>query len=60
MSSEVTIEFGDGHADVWRLFDDAGQLREIAEALVEPFRGQVTKVVARARGALTAHSCHGV
>jgi adenine phosphoribosyltransferase len=44
MSGEVRIEFVDGHADVWRLFDDPAQLREIAEALVEPFRGNVTKV----------------
>jgi adenine phosphoribosyltransferase len=44
MSSEVRIEFVDGHADVWRLFDDPVQLREIAEGLVEPFRGDATKV----------------
>lgn len=44
MSGEIRIQFVDGHADVWRLFDDATQLREIAEALVEPFRGEVTKV----------------
>ena len=44
MSGEIRIEFVDGHADVWRLFDDAEQLRELAEALVEPFRGEVTKV----------------
>jgi adenine phosphoribosyltransferase len=51
MTSEVRIEFVDGHADVWRLFDDAEQLREIAEALVEPFRGEVTKVAGiEARG----------
>jgi adenine phosphoribosyltransferase len=41
---EIEITFVDGHADVWRLFDDAGRLREIAEALAEPFRGEVTKV----------------
>jgi adenine phosphoribosyltransferase len=40
----IKVEFVDGHADVWRLFDDAGRLAEIAEALVEPFRGEVTKV----------------
>jgi adenine phosphoribosyltransferase len=44
VSGELRIEFVDGHADVWRLFDDPAQLREIAEALVEPFRGEVTKV----------------
>lgn len=33
-----------GHADVWRLFDDADRLREIAAALVEPFRQEATKV----------------
>jgi adenine phosphoribosyltransferase len=44
MSGEVRIEFVDGHADVWRLFDDAEQLREIAAALVEPFRGDATKI----------------
>ncbi len=42
--NSVEINFVDGHADVWRLFDDAERLREIAEALVEPFRGEVTKV----------------
>jgi adenine phosphoribosyltransferase len=40
----VEINFVGGHADVWRLFDDAERVREIAEALVEPFRGEVTKV----------------
>jgi adenine phosphoribosyltransferase len=44
MSDEIRTAFGDGHADVWRLFDDPAQLREIVEALVEPFRGDVTKV----------------
>jgi adenine phosphoribosyltransferase len=44
MSGEIEIEFVDGHADVWRLFDDSAHLREIAKALVEPFRGAVTKV----------------
>jgi hypothetical protein len=32
MSGEVRIEFVDGHADVWRPFDDQAQLREIVEA----------------------------
>jgi adenine phosphoribosyltransferase len=41
---EIEVRFVDGHADVRRLFDDPAQLREIAEALVEPFRGDVTKV----------------
>jgi adenine phosphoribosyltransferase len=40
----VEINFVDGHADVWRLFDDAERLREIAEDLVDPFRGDATKV----------------
>jgi adenine phosphoribosyltransferase len=44
MTSELRIEFVDGHADVWRLFDDPAQLRGIADALVRPFRGDVTKV----------------
>jgi adenine phosphoribosyltransferase len=44
MRSELRIEFVDGHADVWRLFDHPEQLGEIAEALIEPFRGDVTKV----------------
>ncbi len=42
--NRVEINFVGGHAHVWRLFDDAERLREIAEALVEPFRGEVTKV----------------
>jgi adenine phosphoribosyltransferase len=41
---EIDIEFVNGHADVWRLFDDAARLRAVAEALVEPFRGEATKV----------------
>jgi hypothetical protein len=43
MSNEIRIAFVDGHADVWRLFDDPAQLREIVEALVEHFRGDVTR-----------------
>jgi adenine phosphoribosyltransferase len=39
-----SITWVDGHADVWRLFQEPAQLREITEALVGPFRGQVTKV----------------
>lgn len=39
-----SISWIDGHADVWRLFHEPAQLREITEALVAPFRGQVTKV----------------
>lgn len=38
------IEIVGGHADVWRLFDDAHGLREIAAALVAPFRRHATKV----------------
>ena len=45
------ISFVQGHADVYRLFDDPMRLREIAAALVEPFRGDVTKVAGlEARG----------
>jgi adenine phosphoribosyltransferase len=40
----AAIRFVGGHADVWRLFDDATVLRDVAAALVEPFRGRVTKV----------------
>jgi adenine phosphoribosyltransferase len=39
-----SISWIDGHADVWRLFHDPGQLRDITEALTAPFRGQATKV----------------
>jgi adenine phosphoribosyltransferase len=38
------IPFVDGHADVWRLFDDPVLLASVTEALVAPFRGRVTKV----------------
>ena len=38
------MQFVGGHGHVWRLFDDAVRLREIAEALVAPFRGEVSKV----------------
>jgi adenine phosphoribosyltransferase len=38
------IRFVGGHADVWRLFDDATLLRDLAAALVDPFRGNATKV----------------
>jgi adenine phosphoribosyltransferase len=38
------IPFVGGHADVWRLFDSAELLAEVAHTLVEPFRGTVTKV----------------
>src|ERR1700693_4511683 len=41
---EIEIKFVGGHADVWRLCAAAARLREIAEALVGPFRGEVTKV----------------
>jgi adenine phosphoribosyltransferase len=45
------ISFIHGHADVYRLFDDPMRLREIAAALVEPFRGDATKVAGlEARG----------
>jgi adenine phosphoribosyltransferase len=38
------IRFVGGHADVWRLFDHAARVRELAAALVEPYRGTATKV----------------
>jgi adenine phosphoribosyltransferase len=38
------IPFVGGHADVWRLFDSAELLADVAHALVEPFRGTATKV----------------
>ena len=38
------IRFVGGHADVWRLFDDATLLRDLTAALVDPFRDRVTKV----------------
>ena len=38
------IRFVGGHADIWRLFDDARRLHELTAALVEPFRGAATKV----------------
>jgi adenine phosphoribosyltransferase len=38
------IRFVGGHADVWRLFDDATLFRDLAAALVDPFRGRATKV----------------
>jgi adenine phosphoribosyltransferase len=38
------IHFVGGHADVWRLFDDSTFLRDLAAALVDPFRGRATKV----------------
>jgi adenine phosphoribosyltransferase len=40
----------DGHADVWRLFDDGGLLERLVDALAEPYAG-VTKVAGvEARG----------
>src|SRR5262249_35864131 len=41
---KAEVRFVGGHADVWRLFDDGERLREGAEELVEPFRGEVTRV----------------
>jgi adenine phosphoribosyltransferase len=40
----TTIPIVGGHADVWRLFDDAALLREVAAALIAPFRRDATKV----------------
>jgi adenine phosphoribosyltransferase len=50
--------WADGHADVWRWFDDAETLRAIAVALVDPFRGTVTKVAGtEARGFILGAAC---
>jgi len=38
------IRFVNGHADVWRLFDDADMLQRLVDELVRPFRGDATKV----------------
>src|SRR5581483_2128035 len=42
----------EGHADVWRLFDDGGILVQLGAALADPFRADgITKVVGiEARG----------
>jgi adenine phosphoribosyltransferase len=41
----------DGHADVWRLFSDGDLLARIADAVAEPFAGEVRKVAGiEARG----------
>jgi adenine phosphoribosyltransferase len=48
----------DGHADVWRWFDDPGTLRAIAAALVDPFRGRATKVAGiESRGFVIGAAC---
>ena len=46
----LEIPFVDGHADVWRLFDDPVMLANVAEALVAPFRRQLTKLLESSRG----------
>lgn len=47
-----------GHADVWRLFDRAESLRAIAAALVEPFRGDATKIAGiESRGFVLGAAC---
>ncbi len=57
----VEINFVGGHADVWRLFDDAVSLREIADGLVEPFRGEVTKVAGiESRGFIVGRLRHSL
>jgi adenine phosphoribosyltransferase len=53
------ISFVDGHADVWRLFDEAQLFSAIVDALVEPFRmhgiGKVAGV--EGRGFLLGSAC---
>ena len=47
-----------GHADVWRWFDDTETLRAIAAALVEPFRGDATKIAGiESRGFILGVAC---
>ena len=46
------LRFVNGHADNWRLFDDAELITAVVDALVEPFRDRaITKVAGiEARG----------
>ncbi len=41
---DVEIPFVGGHADVWRLFDDADRSARDRRGLVAPFRSEATKV----------------
>jgi adenine phosphoribosyltransferase len=48
----------DGHADVWRWFDEPELLRSIAAALVDPFREGATKVAGiESRGFILGTAC---
>jgi adenine phosphoribosyltransferase len=53
------LRFVNGHADNWRLFDDAALFATIVDALVEPFRGRaITKVAGiEARGFILGGAC---
>ncbi len=53
------LRFVNGHADNWRLFDDAELFAAVVDALVEPFRGRaITKVAGiEARGFILGGAC---
>jgi adenine phosphoribosyltransferase len=53
------LRFVNGHADNWRLFDDAQLFVAVVDALIEPFRGRaITKVAAiEARGFIIGGAC---
>ena len=53
------LSFVNGHADVWRLFDDGALLLAIADGLVAPFRTPgVTKVAGiESRGFILGAAC---
>jgi adenine phosphoribosyltransferase len=53
------LRFVNGHADNWRLFDDAELFADVVDALVEPFRGRaITKVAGiEARGFILGGAC---
>jgi hypothetical protein len=58
MSDEIRIAFVDGHADVWRLFDDPAQLRNIAESCGAQLVGIATSSRSSRRRPLAAsRSC---
>jgi adenine phosphoribosyltransferase len=53
------LRFVNGHADNWRLFDDAELFAAVVDALVEPFRDRlITKVTGiEARGFILGGAC---
>jgi len=53
------LRFVNGHADNWRLFDDAELFAAVVDALVEPFRGRAITEVAgiEARGFILGGAC---